>query len=161
MTRHSQESERMTEGDIKECTAKIRVTDDVRKLAVEDIDTITRSFYNTLSSDRRKIHKQDDTGKGTVGEEVDETSSGGRRATRGKLTTLADRMFHSPPKCSSIRGIGGSQCHAGVRKWDLKAVMPRGSCWHGHAKQMRSVSRLYVSTGTICASASSNYVLGG
>lgn len=57
MTRHSQESERMTEGDIKECTAKIRVTDDVRKLAVEDIDTITRSFYNSLSSDRRKIHK--------------------------------------------------------------------------------------------------------
>lgn len=40
----------MTDANIKQCTAKIKGMADVRKLAVEDIDSIIRSFYNNLGS---------------------------------------------------------------------------------------------------------------
>ena len=39
---------------VKECTTKIKAMADVRKLAVEDIDTIIRSFYDKLTSGKEE-----------------------------------------------------------------------------------------------------------
>lgn len=40
----------ITDSLVQKCTAKIKAMVDVRKLAVEDIDTIVRSFYDDLGS---------------------------------------------------------------------------------------------------------------
>lgn len=44
----------MTDSLVKECTAKIKAMADVRKLAVEDIVTILRSFYDNFGSANEK-----------------------------------------------------------------------------------------------------------
>lgn len=57
----------MTDSLVKECTAKIKAMADVRKLAVEDIDTILRSFYDNLGRangkkmDVEEFHKRQTT----------------------------------------------------------------------------------------------------
>lgn len=40
----------MTDSQVKECTAKIKAMADIRKLAVEDIDSIISSFHENLES---------------------------------------------------------------------------------------------------------------
>ena len=40
----------MTDMDIKECTAKIKAMADVRQLAIDNVDTIIRSFHDNLGS---------------------------------------------------------------------------------------------------------------
>ena len=45
----------MTDTNIKECTGKIKAMADVHKLAVGDIDTIIRSYYDNLGSANEEI----------------------------------------------------------------------------------------------------------
>ncbi|KAL8917133.1 MAG: hypothetical protein Q9172_005968 [Xanthocarpia lactea] len=44
----------MTDAQIKQCTAQIKLMADVRKLAIEDTDVIINSFYHNLNSDQDK-----------------------------------------------------------------------------------------------------------
>lgn len=41
----------MTDDDYKACTAKIKALADVRKLALDDTDSIIRAYYKNLKSD--------------------------------------------------------------------------------------------------------------
>ena len=44
----------MTDSQYKECTAKIKALGDVRKLAIEDTDSIIRTFHENLSAKEEK-----------------------------------------------------------------------------------------------------------
>ena len=44
----------MTDAQYKECTAKIKALGDVRKLAIEDTDSIIRTFHENLSANEEK-----------------------------------------------------------------------------------------------------------
>ena len=51
----------MEDSHVKECTAKIKAIADFRKLAVNDIDQIIRSFYENLSTAQEKALVRDMT----------------------------------------------------------------------------------------------------
>jgi len=45
---------KMTDDQYKQCTSKIKAMADVRKLAIDDTDSIIRAFYDNLHSEQEK-----------------------------------------------------------------------------------------------------------
>lgn len=44
----------MTDEQAKQCTAKVKAMADVRRLAIEDTDTIINAYYSNLKSNQEK-----------------------------------------------------------------------------------------------------------